>query len=279
VGAARPSEYGTEIARALAGALAARGVTVAAEIAPGIALAAHEGSLRAGGAPLALVAEDLERRSPAWCGPLYREILERGCALSALQADGCVGKAPRPGTASVLAPLADLVVLVEASARGPELAYARACRKCGVALAAVPGRVDAPTSHGTNTLIAAGAPVLCGVQDALDAIYSPNADRADRTPQAERARRAPRRRDAGRTGALAPSRTSAPTAGPVALDLEHSRLLERVVLGADTLDALCAEGEFEPEALELGLTELELLGVLRRGVGGRYLPCAEVAIG
>jgi predicted Rossmann fold nucleotide-binding protein DprA/Smf involved in DNA uptake len=48
--------------------------------------------------------------------------------------------------------------------------------------------------------------------------------------------------------------------------------LERVGAGCDTPDRLARAGE-DPAAVLLALTELELLGLVIRGDGGRYVPC------
>ena len=53
-------------------------------------------------------------------------------------------------------------------------------------------------------------------------------------------------------------------------------MLERVAEGCDTVERLCAESR-DADATLLALSELEVLGLLGRGAGGRYIvratPC------
>ena len=254
VGTRRATDYGMETARALARGLAASGVTVASVLGEGIPMAVHEGALRTHGGTLAVMTGDVRRCSPAWCGSLHRQIAEHGCALSELVG----GVRPRgwwqPGAARTLALLADLVIVVEAGERTWELACARVARLRGVPVAAVPGRVSSPASLGTNALLAEGALFVRGAQDALDALYGV----------------------ATRQLASLDAAVSAPAADAPSLPPALANVLERVGRGEDTLARLLADGS-QPGELALALTELELLGLLRRGDAGRYLPSAEAS--
>jgi DNA processing protein len=254
VGTRRATDYGMETARALARGLAASGVAVASVLGEGIPVAVHEGVLKARGGTLALIPGEVQRCSPAWCRSLHRQIAEHGCALAELVRDTRPRGWWQPGAARALALLADLVIVVEAGEQAWELACARVAHLRGIPVAAVPGRVSSPASLGTNALLADGALLVRDAQDALDALYGVGM-----------------RRVAPLDAAASTPAADAPTLLPAL-----ARVLERVGRGEDTLARLLAGGS-QPGELALALTELELLGLLRRGDAGRYLPSAEAS--
>jgi len=77
-----------------------------------------------------------------------------------------------------------------------------------------------------------------------------------------------------RTGARVPAARSA-ASGPrrlqITLDARLEAMLERVGTGHDTPEQLTGASD-DPEQVLLALSELELLGLLARGDGGRYVP-------
>lgn len=289
LGVRQASDYGVAIARELAQALAARGATVAGMLSDGSGASALEAALRARGRAVAMLAEDARRCSPVSGGVLYNRIVERGCAVS-LPTDG--GQMPNGErravlTTQTLALLADVVIVVEAGADEHGLAIAEVCRSRGTALAAVPGRIDSPSSRGTNALIVAGAIAVGDVGEAVGLLddsrkRAGGRARSRRSTPVSRPSRAEGRRAAQglrrRSRQPTPASEHVPTTqAPGAageLDVQLAQILERVQLGEDTLDALRAGGG-DTSALELTLAELELLGLLRRGIGGRYLPIGE----
>ncbi|HEX3692986.1 MAG TPA: hypothetical protein VHU13_06540 [Solirubrobacteraceae bacterium] len=127
---------------------------------------------------------------------------------------GCAWR--RAARVRTLALIADLTVVVQASARNGPPTLAGAGRDGSPAPGAVPDGADSPAAAGSDLKIR-------------------------------------------------------PTAVPRALEAPLAGVLERVLNGADTVDSLRADGE-TTVGLELALTELELRGLLRRSLGGRYLP-------
>lgn len=246
VGTRRASDYGMELARELARGLAASGLTVAGGLGEGIASAVQAGVLEAHAKPLCVIAGSVTRCAPAWCGPLYRHIVEEGCAVSELQVSE--GLRPRtwwdPASGRTLALLAQMTIVVEAGEHPWELACARVAQARGREVAAVPGRVSSPASRGTNALLMEGAKLVRNTQDVLDALYG--------------------------VGTLEASEQKRERA---TLELRLAEVLEDVGRGADTVTKLAACGG-EPSELALALIELELQGLLVRGDGGRYLPSA-----
>lgn len=244
VGTRRATDYGMELARELARGLAACGLTVASGVGEGIANAVQTGVLEADAKPLGVMAGDLRRCSPRWCEPLYRRVVEEGCAISE-QAPSSHTRARRwwtPAADRTLALLSELTIVIEAGGHPRELACARVAWTRDRQVAAVPGRVTSPASQGTNELLMNGARLVRSTQDALDALYG--------------------------VGGL---RTGEQRIKPAALGPRLVEVLAEVGGGKDTMAKL-AEGDIEPGELALALAELELKGCLVRGDGGRYVP-------
>ena len=87
LGSRAASDYGLEMARSLARGLAASGVTVAAGLTDGIAIAAHAGALDASAGTVAVMGGGLGVSCPARRRSLYARIKRDGCAVSELPRD------------------------------------------------------------------------------------------------------------------------------------------------------------------------------------------------
>lgn len=145
VGARAATGHGMATARAMAAELAAGGVLIVSGGAVGIDTAAHRGALDAGGATWAVIVTDTY---PWQSRPLYDQV-------TALLTPFAPGTEPKRWTFArrnrVIAALADVVVVVDASATSGALHTAAAAREYGKRLCAVPG------SAGADALIAQGA--------------------------------------------------------------------------------------------------------------------------
>jgi DNA processing protein len=170
VGARAATVYGLEVARRLAGELAAAGVVVISGLARGIDAAAHRGALAAGGRTLAFSACGPERIYPAQHRLLASQICERGAIVTEMPP----GTAPRPAyfplRNRLIAALAELVVVVEARVRSGSLVTARLALDQGGEVMAVPGPITAATSRGPNLLLRDGAAPVLGAGDVLQAL-------------------------------------------------------------------------------------------------------------
>ncbi len=247
-GTRRATDYGMETARELARGLAGCGVTIAGALDEGIAAAAHTGALEARGRTFTVMAGDVERCSPAWCGALFDRILRDGCAIAELVDRS--GSRPlrwwQPGRARTLALLADLVIVVEAEERPWELACAHVAQERGTPVVAVPGRVSSPASAGSNALLLEGSRLVRGPQDALDALYGVGTREVPRLT----------------SDSLDDSREIEP---------RLAQVLDLVGNGHNTPASLASRGGDQGE-IAVALIELELAGLLVRGDGGRYVP-------
>lgn len=244
VGSRAPSDYGLEVAHGLGRDLAASGVTVISGLADGIAAAAHEGALDAGGPTLTVMAGGVDVCRPASRRQLHRRLLQTGCAIAELPCGNGPGGWYGAARARIVVALAKLVVVVEGTDDPGDL-HARIARGRGRLIGAVPGRVTSPLAAGPHRLLREGALVVRGAQDALDALYGVGGREVVVAAGEEEGRR---------------------RLGP-----ELRAVLDRVGAGEDSIGKLLAGGGGR-QVLEVALAKLELGGYLVRGDGGRYLP-------
>jgi DNA processing protein len=249
VGSNAPSDYGMQVARGLARAMGASGVTVACGLSDGIAISALLGVLDAGAGAVAVVGAGLDRSCPARRRGLYRRLAQRGCVLSELPCD-CSGRRwGQRASDRILTALAELTLVVEAQQNDRDLAPARLAQALGRGVAAIPGRVTSPLSAGPHALLAEGAAIVRGPEDLLELLHSATASLARVRLEVD------------------------PTVG-IAPRLRWT--LEQVGAGRDTPSQLSGRTEMSDAELLWSLSELELMGLLTRGHGGRYLPCAPL---
>ncbi len=258
LGSRTASDYGMEMARSLARGLAASGVTVTAGLTDGIAVAAHAGALEGAGASVAVLGGGLGVSCPARRRSLYERLTRAGCAVSELPWD-CRGRRwGQLASERIVVELATVSVLIEAEHTPGDLAGARMARALGRTVAAVPGRVTSPLSRGTHALLLDGASLIRGARDVLELLYPIGAPR----PCAQ-----------------ARSAAGAALEPPAGLEPRLKATLELVGAGCDTPDRLARAGVGANAAeLLLALSELEVMGLLARGDGGRYVPRHPLAV-
>jgi len=256
-GTRRATDYGMEMARSLARGLAASGVTVAGALADGISVAALQGALEADGRTLAVLDGGLDVACRARHRALCHRLLKTDCVVTELPC-GC-GPRNWCQTASErsVVGLAQLTIVVEADVDPGDLLGARVAKALGRTVAAVPGRVTSPVSRGTHALLMRGAPLVRGPGDVLELMYRGDVTRSVTDM--------PRRRRPG------PALVSE-------LEPRLRETLEQVGAGRDTPTKLTAGHTDAGETL-LALGELELMGLLTRGDGGRYVPRESLAGG
>jgi DNA processing protein len=236
VGTRRASPDGLEVARGLGRGLAAAGVTVVSGMALGVDSAAHAGALDAGARTVAVLAGGADVPYPPSKARLHRLIGERGCVVGELPPGFVALRWCFPARNRIIAALGHMTIVVEAARRSGSLITAEIATDLGREVGAVPGPVTAWRAAGTNALLRDGATLIRDARDALDA-------------------------------AVGVERHDAPM-----LDVEPRlrELLRAVADGRDTLAALTgARADVAPTLA--ALTELELLGHLRRAPGGRYV--------
>ncbi len=249
LGATHASDYGLELARELGRGLAASGVTVAAGRGDGLARAALAGSLEVEGATLAVAGDGLVM-TPHGTQRTAR-LGRAGCTIAELP-DGVRGRRWGVNAAErIVASLGDVAIVVEAEEKPRALASARLALGLGKTLAACPGRVSSRTSSGAHVLLREGAQLVRDAHDVLDLLYGVDPSQATVKDPV----------NAGSAGPPLPR-----------LSAKLRAVLEQVGAGVDTQGKLTA-GSADPGELLQALGELEAIGLLRRGDGGRYLAC------
>jgi DNA processing protein len=157
VGSRAATAYGREVADALAGDLARAGICVVSGLARGVDAHAHRAALAAGGDTVAVLAAAPQCAYPPDMLALHQEVLRRGAAC----AEFGPARPLRPGLFvrrnRIVSGLALGVVGVEAGPHSGALTTARAARRQGRFVAAVPADVTRETSLGCLALLRAGA--------------------------------------------------------------------------------------------------------------------------
>jgi DNA processing protein len=240
VGSRAATGYGREVAEALAGDLARAGICVVSGLARGVDAHAHRGALAAGGDTVAVLAAAPQCAYPPDMLALHQEILRRGAACAEFGP-------PRPLLPGlfvrrnrIVSGLALGVVVVEAGPHSGALTTARAARRQGRFVAAVPADVTRETSLGCLALLRGGATavghaghVLALVEEAWERLAGPARGAGDRA--------------------------DAPAALLAALG-------ERVA----SPDALARRLGWSAARAQAAISALEMAGALRRLPGGRY---------
>lgn len=240
VGARRATSYGLEVARSLGRSLAGAELTVVSGMALGIDSAAHEGALEAPrGLTVAVMAGGADRCYPARKAMLHRRIAEAGAVVSEMPPGFPPFRWGFPARNRLIAALGGATVVVEAAERSGSLITADLASEIGRPVAAVPGPITSRQSEGTNLLLKTGCEVVRSAQDTLDLLFGAGA-RSVPSP-AEQADLRP----------------------------ELRSVYEAIRAGRGSLGELAADGDVTPIAAALG--ELELMGLIRRDFGGRYV--------
>ena len=157
VGTRAATPHGLDDAYELGAVLARAGVTVVSGLAIGIDAAAHEGALDAGGAVVGVVGTGLDVVYPRRHRVLFDRVRGAGLLVSELG----YGVQPRrqafPVRNRIIAGLAEVVVVVEATLKGGARITAERALEYGRTVMAYPGSRRNPSAAGTNALLYDGA--------------------------------------------------------------------------------------------------------------------------
>lgn len=158
-GARKATPYGIACASRFAAIAAGRGACIVTGGALGIATAAMEAALDAGGTCVVVLAQGLDVDAyPAANADLFRHIVEGGGAIVSEQP---WGRPPLPwmfrARNRIVTGLASCLLVCEAGLPSGTFSAADGALAQGRPVFAVPGRIDEPQSLGCNLLIASGA--------------------------------------------------------------------------------------------------------------------------
>lgn len=235
VGARHATAYGEAVAGELAAELSRRGLTIVSGLARGIDAAAHRGALEAGGRTLAVLGNGLDQVYPPEHRGLAAGVANQGALLSEFPLGTPPLRLHFPRRNRIISGLALGVIVVEAGVDSGALITAHHALEQGREVFAVPGRVHARYSEGSNRLIKAGAKLVETWEDVLSELV----------PQL-------RRQGAGR-----------PTPPPPALTSAEEQVFNILAEGPLHIDALIVRAGLAGGRVASALVGLEMKGLVR----------------
>jgi DNA processing protein len=236
VGSRRPSAQAEQNATELGRKLGVTGLTVVSGLAFGIDAACHRGALAARGGAIAVLAAGADRPSPMRNRALYRDVRAAGAVVSEMPWGATPWRWGFPARNRIMAALAEMTIVVEATERSGSLITAQFALQLGRQVGAMPGASGARLTQGSNLLIRDGCVPIQSATDALDALLGV-ADR--RELEAATARR------------------------PIEGDELLGALLDSVEVG-ESLEQMAARTGMPARELRAALARLEQTGLIRR---------------
>lgn len=173
IGARVCTDYGTAVAADLAGDIAYKGRHIVTTGAYGIGTAALRGPLSrdALSATIVVLPAGLDRLYPAGNQDLLERVRDAGTLLSELPPGSAPTRWRFQQRDLMVAAISKATIVVEAGAQSGALTAAADAAALGRGVGAVPGRVDSPTSYGTNRLLREGvAKMITSASDVLDLV-------------------------------------------------------------------------------------------------------------
>ena len=178
VGSRAATAGGRENAASFARTLAASGLCVASGLAAGIDGAAHQATLDAGGATVAVLGTGPDVAYPV----RHRPLLDRIAAEGAVASEHLPGTGPLrqhfPSRNRILAGLSLGVLVVEAAERSGALVTARLAAEAGREVFALPGSIHNPMARGCHRLLREGAALVESPAELLETLAPLAADLA-----------------------------------------------------------------------------------------------------
>jgi DNA processing protein len=182
VGTRSATPHGLADAAELGNVLARAGAAVVSGMALGIDGAAHGGALAGNGAVVGVVATGLDVEYPRRHRDLYRDVRAHGLVVSEHWYGVPPDRGRFPVRNRIIAALADVVTVVEATSTGGARITARLAAEYGRPVLAMPGSRRNPAAAGCNELLRDGALTLLEPSDVLVALELAYGGRAQWKP-------------------------------------------------------------------------------------------------
>jgi len=237
VGSRRASFYGISTAERFGFQLTSLGFCIISGLARGIDSSAHRGALKGGGKTIAVLGSGLLNVYPPENKSLAEEIIDRGAVISEFPLKTPPHRENFPRRNRIISGLSQGVLIVEAARRSGALITADLALEQGREVFAIPGKVNSPTSSGTNYLIKQGAKLVENVEDILEefGIY------AEAVAESE-----------------------------LELSPEEKELISALKAGSMILDEIVIKTGMDLQRVNQYLISLQLKGVIYAGPGGVY---------
>ncbi len=240
VGSRKPSSLGLEFTERVVEDLVGVGIPIISGMAVGIDQAAHRAALAAGGKTVAVLGTGLDVTYPSGSEKLMEQIVREGCVISQFPPGTPPKKHHFPMRNRIIAALSDFVCVMEAAEKSGSLITARNALDFGREVFAVPGHPLYPRSAGCNILIKSGAHPLTSAGDVLEVFgFSVKAKKKSFRRM-----------------------------------VKGNEVVEMLLAQLETplnLEDLSMRTHTPPEVLLPTIIELEMEGVLKRLVDGRYV--------
>jgi len=168
VGSRKPSSYGASVAERISGELTSMGFTIVSGMARGIDALSHKGALSVGGRTIAVLGSGLDVPYPPENKLLMERIADSGCVISEFPPGTPPNRENFPRRNRVISGMSLGVLVIEATTDSGSLITAKYALDQGREVFAIPGKVTAPTSGGTNELIRRGAILTRKAEDIVE---------------------------------------------------------------------------------------------------------------
>ena len=167
IGARNASINGRGIAKNLASNLS-NDFAIVSGLAKGIDTAAHIGSLEGKKSAIAIVPFGFDNIYPKENQKLFREISEKGLALSEVPYGKTVDQGMFQARNRIISLIAEGIIVIEAAYKSGTMATASLALDFGCEIMAVPGSPADPRNLGSNSLIKNGADLIQDHSDVLE---------------------------------------------------------------------------------------------------------------
>ena len=262
IGSRKASAYGITVCRRLVRELVVRGFSVVSGMAKGVDAAAHWAALEGQGRTIAVLGTGVDVIYPKGNKPVFERILEQGALVS----EFLPGTQPLPQNFPrrnrIISGMALGVLVVEAAERSGTMITVRTALEQGREVFAVPGDVRSPVSRGTHRLIKEGAKLVEGIEDILEEFPAHTHKAVDVGSLSS---------SPTGTRCLPVSDTGNRPCREEGAQNETESLIGHMSDEGTHVDALVERTGWPSEKIATLLTELELLGRVRRLPGGRYV--------
>lgn len=263
VGSRRATVYGRRSAEILGATLAREGIVVASGLALGIDAAAHRGALQADGELVGVLGSGIDVPSPRANVGLFRQIARDHLLVSEFPPGTPAAPHHFPQRNRIMAALSSAVIVVEAAARSGAIITVNHALDLGREILAVPGKVDSPTSRGTNALIRDGATIICDLERVREVL-------AMELPAVFGETETTRSYD-GRSGGGQGEVDGDESRPPPGLSGEAARVWEALGAGASRVDELARVADLSSGRVLAVLSGLEASGWAELRPGMRYV--------
>lgn len=247
VGNRQATAHGVTIAKQTAENLSAQNFCIVSGMASGIDGAAHEGALKQSGGTIAVLGTGIDMVYPRHHLNLAHHIAKQGLLISEFPLGTKANAANFPIRNRIIAGLSLATEVVEASLRSGSLITARLAMEQGKDVMAFPGSIFSPQAKGCHHLIKQGAKLVESSEEISEDYQSQNQ-------------------------ALSPPiLTDSPTPPNSLTQGSHAQkiisLLSNQLLHPDEI---CLQLKLENEQVQGILLTLELDGLIKRNMDGRY---------